>query len=66
MCSLGTTGRLNELFIHPTAYKYYLSDLSMIVAVVNDTDDLFVAGDVSPGCGWTSEHGRGSLDMVVD
>ena len=45
--------------------KYHLSDLSMIVGVVNDSDDLFVVGDVSSGCGGTSEHGRGSLNVVV-
>ena len=39
--------------------------ISMIVVVVNDSDDLFVVGDVSSGCGGTSEHGRGSLDIVV-
>ena len=42
-----------------------MSDLLMIVGVVNDSDDLFVVGDVSSGCGGTSEHGRGSLNMVV-
>ena len=31
----------------------------MIVGVVNDSDDLFVVGDVSSGCGVTSEHGHG-------
>ena len=45
--------------------KYHLSDLSMIVGVVNDSDDVFVVGDVSSGCGGTSEHGRGSLNVVV-
>ena len=31
---------------------YYSSDLSMIVGVVDDNDNLFVVGDVSSGCGW--------------
>ena len=35
----------------------------MIVGVVNDSDDLFVVGDVCSGCGGTSEHGRGSLTI---
>ena len=35
----------------------------MIVGVVNDSDDLFVVGDVSSGCGGTSEHGRGSVTI---
>ena len=43
--------------------KNYFSDLSMIVGVVNDSDDLFVVSVVSSGCGGTSEHG--SLNMVV-
>ena len=45
--------------------QLYLSNLSMIVGVVNDGDDVFVVGDVSSGCGGTSEHGRGSLNVVV-
>ena len=37
----------------------------MIAGVVNDSDDVFVVGDVSSGCGGTSEYGRGSLNVVV-
>ena len=37
----------------------------MIVGVVNDSDDVFVVGDVCSGCNGTSEHGRGSLNVVV-
>ena len=36
-----------------------------VFVVVNDSDDVFVVGDVCSGCGGTSEHGRGSLNMVV-
>ena len=37
----------------------------MIVVVVNDSDDLFVVGDVSSGCGGTStsKHSRRSLTI---
>ena len=35
----------------------------MIVGVVNDSDDVFVVGDVCSCCGGTSEHGRGSLTI---
>ena len=45
--------RLTKWIIYSfNCIKYYLTDLSMIVGVVNDSDDVFTVGDVSSGCGW--------------